>query len=142
PGSLDSALAAYLQRFRDAPGSSPQDASAHGDAFDRVGAFQDGYTSGADKCATYFDSPPLTTEEQFTNRSDAKSGGNLPADEVIPATVDLLNTFYSRVEPNYTPLTIDNVYKYDSTASTKQLPKCGGSVPARSRLKNRVFYCI
>jgi predicted metalloprotease len=142
PGSLDSALAAYLQRFRDAPGSSPQDPSAHGDAFDRVGAFQDGYTNGAEKCATYFDSPPLTTEEQFSSRSDANNGGNLPADQVIPATVDLLNDFYRQVQPGYTPLTMDEVFKYDSSARAKQLPKCGASVPARSSLKNRVFYCV
>jgi predicted metalloprotease len=142
PGSLDSALAAYLKRFRDAPGSSPQDASAHGDAFDRVSAFGDGYQNGAQQCATYFDTPPLTTEQQFSNRTDANSGGNLPADEVIPVTVDLLNDFYRQVEPNYTPLTIDNVVKFNSAGSKSQLPKCGGSVPPRSHLTNRVFYCI
>src|SRR5581483_10237919 len=141
-GSLDSALAAYLKKFRDAPGSSPYDPQAHGDAFDRVGAFEDGYGNGAEKCATYFDSPPLTTEQQFATRSDASSGGNLPADEVIPGTVDLLNNFYSQVEPGYTPLSIDDVFKYDSSGSKDQLPKCGGSVPPRSHIKNRVFYCI
>jgi predicted metalloprotease len=142
PGSLDSALAAYLQRFRDAPGSSPEDPSAHGNAFDRVSAFSDGYKNGAEQCAKYFDSPPLTTEQQFTSRADANSNGNLPADQVIPATVDLLNDFYRQVQPGYTPLTIDDVFKYDSSGKTNQLPKCGGSVPARAKLKNRVFYCV
>jgi predicted metalloprotease len=142
PGSLDSALAAYLRRFRDAPGSSPFDESAHGDAFDRVSAFQDGYSNGAEQCATYFDSPPTITEEQFTNRTEAKSGGNLPADEVIPATVDLLNDFYRQVDPNYTPLTIDNVIKFNSAAKKSQLPQCGGSTPPRAQIKNRVFFCV
>ena len=41
--------------LRDSPGESAQDPSAHGSAFDRIGAFQDGFESGAEKCATYFE---------------------------------------------------------------------------------------
>ncbi len=141
PGSLDTAIGALL-RFRDPTGSSSEDASAHGDAFDRINAFQDGYGNGPAKCATYFDDPPVTTEQQFTSQDEADSGGNMAAADVIPVSVDLLNDFYSQVDPDYTPLTIDNVYKYDSRGSSDQLPECGGSVPERSALENRVFYCI
>ncbi len=142
PGSLDSSLAAYLRRFRDAPGSSPEDPQAHGDAFDRITAFEDGYSNSAQQCATYFDSPPLTTEQQFASQGDAKNGGNLPAEQVIPVTVDLLNDFYRQVVPDYTPLTIDKVFKFDSTGRASQLPKCGGSTLPRKQIKNRVFFCI
>ena len=141
PGSLDTAIGALL-RFRDPTGSSSEDASAHGDAFDRINAFQDGYGNGPSKCATYFDDPPLTTEQQFTSQDEADNGGNMAAGDVIPVSVDLLNDFYSQVDADYTPLTIDSVYKYDSTAGSDQLPECGGSTPRWAALTNRVFYCI
>jgi predicted metalloprotease len=52
PGDLEASLGAMLL-LRDAPGQSAADPSAHGSAFDRIGAFQDGYESGAEMCATY-----------------------------------------------------------------------------------------
>ena len=108
-GNLDTGLAALL-RFRDAPGSSPGNPGAHGDGFDRVSSFQDGFDNGPKKCATYFDTPPAITESStFTTPENAASGGNLPADQVIPSMVEYLNQFYSNVEPNYVKLTIDDV---------------------------------
>ena len=44
PGDLEVSLAALLE-FRDAPGSSPDDPSAHGSAFDRVNASRTGSSS-------------------------------------------------------------------------------------------------
>ncbi|NIQ57003.1 MAG: peptidase, partial [Gammaproteobacteria bacterium] len=41
PGDLDEAVAGYLL-FRDPPGTSPAAPDAHGSAFDRVLAFQEG----------------------------------------------------------------------------------------------------
>lgn len=140
-GNLDRALAAMLQ-FRDPTGSSKEDASAHGSGFDRVTAFQQGYDEGAEQCATYFDTNPIVVEIPFTDQQDAASGGNVPAEQVVPASVELLNGFYSQVDPGYTPVSIDNVYSFDSTGSKDQLPTCGGSTPPTSEIKNRVFYCI
>jgi predicted metalloprotease len=140
-GSLDRALAAMLQ-FRDPTGSSSEDASAHGSGFDRTTAFQQGYDDGAQQCSTYFDQPPLVVEIPFSSQEEAANGGNVPADQVVPASVELLNSFYSQVEPAYQVQAIDNVYSYDSSAANDKLPTCGGSTPARSELKNRVFYCI
>jgi predicted metalloprotease len=97
PGDLEASLAAMLE-FRDAPGSSPNDPSAHGSAFDRVSAFQDGFESGASRCAGYDVKPPLVVQLPFSSRADAKQGGNVPASRVIPLTVDLLNDFYGQVE--------------------------------------------
>ena len=56
PGDLEASLAAMLS-FRDQPGTSADDPSAHGSAFDRVSAFQEGFESGPERCAEYFDEP-------------------------------------------------------------------------------------
>ena len=138
-GTLDKALAAMLE-FRDAPGSSPDDPGAHGSGFDRVAAFQQGYEDSAEQCAAYFDSPPVITEIPFTDEQDAASGGNLEADLVLPASVELLNDFYSQVEAAYEAKTIDDVYSFDSSGSG--LPECGGTELPRKVVKNRIFYCI
>ena len=41
-------------------------------------------------------------------------GGNVPAADVIPLTVDLLNDFYSQVEPQYAPLSTSDIASFDS----------------------------
>jgi predicted metalloprotease len=139
-GSLDRALAAMLQ-FRDPTGSSKEDASAHGSGFDRVNAFQQGYDDGAEQCATYFDTNPDVFEIPFTDEQDAAGGGNAPAKDVIPASVEMLNSFYSQVEPLYREQSVDDVHSFDSSASEDELPACGGSTPSRNDIKNSVFYC-
>jgi predicted metalloprotease len=139
-GELDNALAALLQ-FKDPTGTSADDAQAHGNAFDRVSAFSDGYTDGTERCASYFDSPPLVTELPFTDQTDLENAGNLPADEVLGAAVDSLNDFYTNVEPAYVPLTIDSVLSYNSSGPKRQLPSCGGNDLLRAVITNRVFYC-
>ena len=139
PGDLEAAVAALLE-LRDAPGSSPDDPNAHGSAFDRVSAFQDGFLTGPDRCAAYIDEPPLVVQIPFSSEEEAAAGGNVPADEVIPLTVDLLNEFYSRVEPTYRPITIDEVFSFDSSR-VSTIPKCGGSRPSVKTVENRVYFC-
>ncbi|MFI5045616.1 MAG: neutral zinc metallopeptidase [Acidimicrobiia bacterium] len=139
-GDLEASLAALLT-FRDSPGTSPDDASAHGSAFDRVSAFQEGFESGPERCKQYFDSPPLVVELPFSSAADQASGGQAPADEVIPLSVELLNDFYSQVEPSYVPLRTDSIAAFDST-DRSTIPKCGGSTLALKQVRNRVFYCI
>jgi predicted metalloprotease len=138
-GNLDAALAAFLT-FRDTPGGSPDDNSAHGAGFDRVSAFQQGVEEGAETCATYFDSHPVVVEFPFTSAEEAANGGNAPADEIIPDSVEMLNDFYTAVEPAYKPLTTDDIVSYDST-KPKSFPKCGDSTPDVKELKSQVFYC-
>jgi predicted metalloprotease len=139
-GDLEISLAALLQ-FRDAPGSSPDDPSAHGSAFDRVNAFQDGFEFGPERCAAYEIDPPLVVQLPFSSASDASQGGNVPAADVIPLTVDLLNDFYSQVEPRYSPLSTRDITSFDSTKRTS-IPKCGSSRLDDEKVKNRVFYCL
>jgi predicted metalloprotease len=141
PGDLDAALAAYLT-FRDPVGSSANDQQAHGDAFDRVNAFQTGFDGGATACKPFFDNPPPITEQQFTQPQEAASGGNLPVNQVLPATMDLLNEFYAKVAPDVAPLTLKQVVDFNGSGPTSRYPKCGGSQLSASQAKNRIFYCL
>lgn len=140
PGDLEVSIVALLQ-FRDAPGSSPDDPSAHGSAFDRVSAFQEGFEAGPQRCADYFVDPPLIVQVPFADERDAAQRGDVPAEEVIPLTVDLLNDFYSQVEPDYEPLTVDDIGSFDSS-KPRTIPKCGRTRLAVRDVKNRLFYCL
>jgi len=140
PGDLEVALAALLE-FRDAPGSSANDTSAHGSAFDRVNAFQDGFELGPARCASYETEPPLVVQLPFMNASDARQRGNVPAAKVIPLTVDLLNDFYAHVEPRYAPLSTRDISSFDSSKRSS-IPTCGNSHLEVDAVKNRVFYCL
>jgi predicted metalloprotease len=139
-GNLDQAITAILE-FRDPVGTSADDQGAHGSGFDRVTSLQAGFDGGPEACAPYFDTPPVIVEIPFTSDDDLASGGNVPADKVIPIGVDVLNDFYIRIEPAYAPKTTDDVYSFDST-DEDNLPECGGTEQPKSVVKNRVFYCI
>ena len=140
PGDLESSLAALLQ-FRDTPGTSPDDSSAHGSAFDRVNAFQEGFDSGVERCAAYFDKPPVIVELPFASDAEAENGGEVAAEDVIPLAVQLLNDFYTQVDAAFTPVSIDAVGGFDSSDSVS-IPKCGTSKPPVKQVRNRVYYCI
>jgi predicted metalloprotease len=84
---LDTALGGYLA-FRDPPGVDPAQDGAHGNGFDRVSAFQDGFEEGADQCATYENDPPPVTESPYTSYEDQANGGDVP----LADTVDLVHT--------------------------------------------------
>jgi predicted metalloprotease len=75
---LDNALSGYLQ-FRDPVGAGASDEDAHGNGFDRINAFQEGFEQGVAHCAR-FDGSRKFTEIPFTNIIDASRGGNLPLD--------------------------------------------------------------
>src|SRR5262245_24538137 len=49
PGDLELALGGML-KFRDEPGTAVDDPSAHGSGFDRIAAFQEGFTQGPGRC--------------------------------------------------------------------------------------------
>ncbi|HEX6312326.1 MAG TPA: neutral zinc metallopeptidase [Acidimicrobiia bacterium] len=91
---LDAALSGYLE-FRDPPGTDARESGAHGNAFDRVSAFQDGFRNGTDDCADYETDPPEVTETGFTSQDDAVNEGNLPFEDVFPLIADDLETYWS-----------------------------------------------
>jgi predicted metalloprotease len=75
---LDNALAGYLL-FRDPVGSSATDQQAHGNGFDRISAFQEGFEEDVDHCKGFTDDRQFT-EISFTRQDDQERNGNLPFD--------------------------------------------------------------
>ncbi len=65
----DDALLALIG-FRDPLGVVSADENAHGNAFDRVSAFQDGYTDGAGRCAAMTLDNRVFTQRQFGSAAD------------------------------------------------------------------------
>ncbi len=90
----DIALAGFLE-FRDPPGVDPSQQGAHGNAFDRVSAFQDGFDDGTDRCARYESNPPEVTETGFSSQEEYASGGDLPLDETIKLLRPDLDDYWS-----------------------------------------------
>lgn len=75
---LRSALLAIAE-VRDPVGGSQYDEDAHGLAFDRLGAFQTGFTDGLTECALLVDAPlPLTRNEFLPYSDEAHTGGDSP----------------------------------------------------------------
>ncbi len=140
-GDLDNALSALLY-LSDSPGTSAKNPAAHGSGFDRIRAFQDGFDSGAELCATYFENPPEIFEIPFVNKKEKKTGGEIAGNKVVSVTADLLNAFYVEVMPDYSPLPLKRVFTYNSSKSRKQYPECGGRVLTKDEISNRIFYCI
>jgi predicted metalloprotease len=80
---IDGAMGALIT-FRDPVGTSPRNADAHGNAFDRVSSFQDGFDGDAGTCAA-MDGERVFTQQSFRSAADESSGGNLGLDELISA---------------------------------------------------------
>jgi predicted metalloprotease len=98
PAQLDSTIAGLLQ-LRDQPGTSATTEGAHGNAFDRVRALQDGVQHGATKCAGYRADNLPVTEVPFTQEKDAQTGGNLPYDQAVSTISEDAAAYWSRTYP-------------------------------------------
>lgn len=91
---LDPALEAMIT-FRDPIGTEQTDEGAHGDAFDRVSAFQDGYDSGAKLCSEMSVDNRTFTQTGFNDQRDAESGGNLQFDTLLQSIAPSLNDYFN-----------------------------------------------
>jgi len=91
---LDRALAGMLQ-LSDPVGIDSSQDGAHGNGFDRVGAFQDGVEGGAKACADYANNPPAITETGFSSQADYASGGDMAMDTLVPTLEKALNSYWS-----------------------------------------------
>lgn len=69
-----------LINVRDPLGIATTTPGGHGTAFDRVGAFQDGFSGGADACAPLLDAPRDLMPNEFTSFDDYLRAGNAPYD--------------------------------------------------------------
>lgn len=88
---LDSVLTGYLM-LRSQPGGSPDDPNAHGSAFDRVAAFQEGFNDGPDHCYTAFDDDRVYTQIPYLTANDKANAGNLPYDQTLQTIPTEMNT--------------------------------------------------
>jgi predicted metalloprotease len=96
PQQLDKAISA-LATFRDPVGTSAGEEGAHGDAFDRVSAFQDGYQQGPKLCAGMTVANRQFTQRTFTNVGDQQRGGNLALADLVKAIVPDLNAYFGQL---------------------------------------------
>ena len=98
PAQLDNTVAGLLM-LRDQPGTSAQAPQAHGNAFDRVRALQDGVEEGATTCAGYRAGNLPVTEVAFTNPQDAATGGELPYGQAVNSLAADAQDYWSRTYP-------------------------------------------
>jgi predicted metalloprotease len=101
PAEIDSALAGMLQ-LRDQPGTSATAPGAHGNAFDRIQALQDGVQNGVTTCAGYSADNVPVTEVPFTQERDAATGGNLPYAEAVDTLVADAAAYWGQAYPRFT----------------------------------------
>jgi predicted metalloprotease len=135
PGNLDTALGGFLE-LRDPPGNDPTAEGAHGSAFDRIGAFQDGFNGGARACARYVDDPPALVEIPFSSKKEAASRGNLPFRDVVPATLADLDKYWSSLFSNY--VAVDGLVTFDPRG---KIPSCGPDHFTRAEAQGLIYYC-
>lgn len=112
---------------RDPPGIDvATDPSGHGSAFDRVGAFQEGFLRGITRCADFIDNPNPRVDLVFLDQQDAASGGNLAYAEIAAALPKALDTFWAPTlagsdiaftPPTLTPFDPDSVPACDGRAA-------------------------
>jgi predicted metalloprotease len=136
---LDSSLAGFLE-LRDTPNTSLLDPGAHGTAFDRVSAFQDGFFNGADKCAAYSaDNLPAVPLELF----DEDFLGEEPNEEfgvVEDLIVDDLDNFWT-VAFNELGEEWDPPRTEALDPSDGDLPECDGEPLDRDDVEGEALYC-
>jgi predicted metalloprotease len=135
--ALDSALAGVLD-LRDTPGTSAQDPSAHGSGFDRVGAFQDGYDNGPERCKEYKDGEPMVLELPFNDAEDAANEGNAPYDSIVNGVPYDLEDYWTQVYPELTDGQQWTPVKGLEPFGPNNPPMCGD----QSAEGYVLFYCV
>jgi predicted metalloprotease len=84
---------------RDPVGTTQDVEGAHGSAFDRVGAFQVGFTQGAQRCSEILDDPLPVLSGGFLDEVDFLNDGDLPygfeESDIIPLVVTALNLYWT-----------------------------------------------
>jgi len=138
PDQLDGTVAGMLS-VRDQPGSSAQSPQAHGNAFDRIRAFQEGYEQGPRRCAAYRPGTIPITEIPFSDPTDYSTGGNLPYAEAVRLLSGDLQAYWTSTFPRlgggaWKPL---RVVPYDPAPR----PTCPGNTPSPQEASGAAYYC-
>ncbi|WP_214369660.1 neutral zinc metallopeptidase [Pseudonocardia sp. H11422] len=98
----DAALLALIG-FRDPLGIEAGDRSAHGNGFDRVSAFQDGYADGPARCAAMTLENREFTQRRFGSAADRARDGNLPLGRLLAAVGGDAPAWYGEVVAHRAP---------------------------------------
>jgi predicted metalloprotease len=133
-GQLDNTVAGLLL-LRDQPGTPAQDPGAHGNAFDRIRALQDGVQKGAATCAAYRADNLPVTEVPFSSRQDAASGGDLPYADAVTSLTEDAQAYWARAYPELAGKPWPNLPVQPFTGSP---PACAAPDPAAG---GSAFYC-
>ncbi len=118
--ALDKALGALIT-FRDPVGTSPEDEQAHGSAFDRVAAFQDGYQQGTKFCAAMSVDNRVFTQRAFTSTRDRQNGGNLPFAEMLSSVTPDLDLYFKTLATS-----AGKTWQSPKAESSPTEPNCSG----------------
>jgi predicted metalloprotease len=141
PTNLDK-IAIGMILLRD---SSPQSASAngaHGDGFDRLSAFSDGFNNGVKYCFSDDWANRKFTERPYTSADDYNQGGNQSLAETLDPTTNLiqdLNRFWTSAFKS-----INKTFKPVSVKETDS-PPCAGDDPTKFTYcasDNTVYYTL
>ncbi|MEU4238551.1 neutral zinc metallopeptidase [Actinoplanes sp. NPDC026619] len=92
---VDNTVAGILM-LRDQPGTPALAEGAHGNAFDRVRALQEGVQQGPAKCAGYSEGNLQVTEVPFSTEEEAATGGDLPYDQAVNLLAEDAQDFWTR----------------------------------------------
>jgi predicted metalloprotease len=139
---LDEALSGYLY-FRDPTGTDPTTEGAHGSAFDRISAFNDGFSGGAQRCKNYDSQPPTVTEIPYTSSNDVARKGNLPFSDLVKLVRSDLDAYWKSVLGS-TPVTsfVADAAKEKQCAQgdTRPVAACSDGSVAYNPAKLRAAY--
>ncbi|MEX1279295.1 MAG: neutral zinc metallopeptidase [Acidimicrobiia bacterium] len=136
---LDVATSGFLL-FRDPTGQTDDlSPGAHGNAFDRVGAFLDGVRRGSAECATYPEDPPEVTLGFFRSEQEFATGGNLPLEDVFPLLSGTLETYWSQTAADLgvTWDSFDELVSYEAG----EAPECLGGFADPAGVASGMAYC-
>jgi predicted metalloprotease len=119
---------------------------AHGTGFDRVGAFQDGFTNGALACRSYFETPPELVPVAF-DASD-ENQGNLPWIDDNPLDPAKPNDIVSLIPADLERFWLTQANALGGTFTAPALTRFsdGGALPECAGLSvddivNNIIYC-
>jgi predicted metalloprotease len=93
---------------------------AHGSAFDRVGAFENGFKGGAVACKAMETNPLPLLDLPFSSQQDKDTGGNLAYDKILPEVEKALNRFWAAGVTSFSPPTVTTF------AHSGPFPTCDG----------------
>ena len=136
---LDNAIGGFLL-IRDPVGTDTvHDVAAHGSAFQRISAFEDGLRDGPEKCKSYEDESFNFVPETFDpGDPNPELSVNLPFPEVEPLVIANLEGFwraaFNDISKTWEPAKINAFDPADGV-------RCGGDTAKGDDALGLVFYC-